>query len=118
MKIYAVTKGQYSDYHICALTTSKSNAERLRVLYSNDWDDAVIEEFEDGEGEDLRRLWFYDKERDYASVRDYPEEEQVCTCLGVIVGAYVYAKGKKHAEKKARDMIAEYKAKKDWIVIL
>lgn len=95
MKIYAVTKGESLDY----------------------WDDVRIKVFEDGEGKDLSIFWYYDVRHNSIVADDYPSSESVKTYGGEILGAYVYAKDKEHAEKKARDMIAEYKAKKDWIVI-
>ena len=55
MKLYAVTKGEYSDYHIIALTADKDVAEKLAQKYSNrtnmygdDFDEAQVEEYEDG----------------------------------------------------------------------
>lgn len=54
MKLYAVTKGEYSDYHIIALTTDKDVAEKLAKKYSNRAntycfaEDAEVEEYEDG----------------------------------------------------------------------
>ena len=35
--VYVITKGQYSDYHICAVTMDKDRAERMRKLYNGDW---------------------------------------------------------------------------------
>lgn len=46
--IYVITKGSYSDYGICAVTTDKARAEELKLLYSDRYDDANIEEYEDG----------------------------------------------------------------------
>ena len=55
MKLYAVTKGEYSDYHIIALTADKDVAEKLAKKYSNrtnmygdGFEDAQVEEYEDG----------------------------------------------------------------------
>lgn len=46
MKIYVITAGEYSDYHICAASLDKEQAEYLRKIYSDGWDDAQIEEFD------------------------------------------------------------------------
>lgn len=35
MEIYVITKGTYSDYHICALTLDKEKAECLKKIYSD-----------------------------------------------------------------------------------
>ena len=45
--IYVITKGSYSDYHICAVATNKEKAEELRRMYSSKYEDAEIEEFEE-----------------------------------------------------------------------
>lgn len=46
MKIYIVTKGIYSDYHIICATPDKEQAERAVKLFSDMWDIAGIEEFD------------------------------------------------------------------------
>ena len=48
MKLYAVTKGDYSDYHIITLTASKDAAKKIAKRFSGT-DDAIVEEYEDGE---------------------------------------------------------------------
>lgn len=49
MKIYVITKGEYSDYHICAATTDKKIAEFLKKVATTKGygGEAYIEEFED-----------------------------------------------------------------------
>lgn len=52
MKLYAVTKGEYSDYHIIALTADKEVAKKIAKMFSYgeyDYDQAQVEEYEDGE---------------------------------------------------------------------
>ena len=55
MKLYAVTKGDYSAYHIIALTANRDVAEKLAKKYSNrtnmygdGFEEAQVEEYEDG----------------------------------------------------------------------
>lgn len=43
MKIYVITRGCYSDYHICAVTENKNIAKKLREKFSDEYDDANIE---------------------------------------------------------------------------
>lgn len=113
MKIYAITKGTYSDYHICALTLDKEKAGRLKKVYSDSWGEAIIEVFEDGEGSELNLFWFCNQNGHNPQLWEYPENEHVAVDRhGKIYGVYLYAKDEMHAEKKAHDMIAEYKAKK------
>lgn len=62
-KIYVITAGEYSDYHVCAVTTDRERAEQLRKRYFREsYDGAEIEEFIDGDPEageckDLRPIW-------------------------------------------------------------
>lgn len=44
--IYVITKGIYSDYHICAVATTIARAEELQKMYSDCWDEAIIEKYE------------------------------------------------------------------------
>ena len=48
MKLYAVTKGDYSEYHIIALTVSNDAAKKIAKRFSGT-NDAMVEEYEDGE---------------------------------------------------------------------
>lgn len=50
MKVYVITKGKYSDYHICGVATDKETAEKLRVLNTDKWDKADVEEFDTDDG--------------------------------------------------------------------
>lgn len=44
--IYVITKGSYSDYHICAVASTQERAEQLQKMYSDYCDMARIEEYE------------------------------------------------------------------------
>lgn len=46
MKVYVITQGIYSDYHICAVTLDAQEAERLRKVYDESGDRARVEEYE------------------------------------------------------------------------
>ena len=49
MKLYAVTKGDYSDYHIITLTADKKAAKEIAKMFSDgEYDKAKVEEYEDG----------------------------------------------------------------------
>ena len=111
MKLYAITKGDYSSYHICALTVDKKKAMKLKKVYSDEWYDAMIEEFEDGQPGELNICWYYNNWFDEAKVEDYAKPEKIeFRHDGVLIGAYVFASDEEHAKKKAHDMIAKYKA--------
>ena len=50
MKIYVVTKGCYSDYHIITATTDETLANKIRDKFNGGgWDEAQVEVFEDAE---------------------------------------------------------------------
>ena len=51
-KIYVVTKGIYSDYHIITATTDYELAKKIKEKFTDgdrDWDEARIEEFSNSE---------------------------------------------------------------------
>lgn len=54
MKVYVITQGSYSDYHICAVATDPEKAEKLAKLYSDSYDSAEVEEYDTEEHQD----WF------------------------------------------------------------
>lgn len=46
MTIYIVTNGSYSDYHICAVFSSREKADEAKVLLTGAYDEARVEEYE------------------------------------------------------------------------
>lgn len=56
-KIYVVTQGSYSDYHIVAVTTNRDLAEKISAKFSNDWGECNIEEYGDAEVM-LKPAWY------------------------------------------------------------
>lgn len=112
MKIYIITNGDYSDYHICNVTTDYQKAKRYKEAYSGDiWGDARIEAYEDGANGKERYCWSCSPVCNTATIKAYNEKEGVKTNMrGEIYDVIVYAPDEKHAIKKAQDMIAKYKA--------
>lgn len=120
MKVYIITKGEYSDYHICAVATDKEKAEALREKFSDHYDNAEIEEYDtDDYGEILRykSLYFcayYNNSDDIVVERnqcwDYPFNDYKVreTKYGLMV--YVNADDYEMALKKASDKFAQYRA--------
>lgn len=125
-KIYAVTAGQYSDYHIVALTTNKEIAEaKMRV--SKEYD-VRIEEYDDlqdftiiEESKKVKPKWEIEinvhgkivssKICTYSQDEEL-EEDIIRFTAGLHSFFYVFADDKEHAEKIASDRrakaIAEY----------
>jgi hypothetical protein len=59
MKLYAVTKGDYSDYHIITLTADKKAAKEIAKMFSDgEYDEAKVEEYEDGKIIIGKKLYF------------------------------------------------------------
>ena len=58
MKLYAVTKGDYSDYHIITLTADKEAAKKIAKMFSDECDVAKVEEYEDGKIILGKKLYF------------------------------------------------------------
>lgn len=111
MKIYIITKGDYSDYHICNVTTDYQKAKRYKEAYSDKWGEARIEVYEDGEKEKECYCWNYNPVSHTAEISNYNEKERVVKDRkGKIYSVVVYADIEKHAVKKAQDMIAKHKA--------
>lgn len=125
-KVYIITKGAYSDYHICAVAATKEIAEKLRKIYSDEysWADARIEEYDLNEAKDDVRV-FYDVTfadgKVSACFNEYGERESIQFFKGnkwqsdrLIVS--VRARDEDHAIKIAQDRRAEYLAKKEGVV--
>lgn len=48
-KIYVITQGVYSDYHIVAATTDYELAKKIAAKFTTRYDDCEIEEYDDAE---------------------------------------------------------------------
>jgi len=46
VKVYVITKGDYSDYHICAVATNQAKARMLAEFYSSKYEPAEVEEYD------------------------------------------------------------------------
>lgn len=57
MKVYVVTKGEYSDYHICCVCLDKETAERRARLFDSIYtsDKAQVEEFDTDEYQEFTK---------------------------------------------------------------
>lgn len=124
-KVYIITKGTYSDYHICAVTLDKNTAEKLAKKYSEDsWSEAVIEEhaLEDfTKGERFMYCVTFGNNGISCSFEEYEHTEKVFYYKNAYSGqgrmvVYVKAQDEDHAKKIAQDRRAEYLAKKEGVV--
>ena len=129
MKIYVITKGSYSDYHICAVTEEEEKAEQLKRLFSISYDWANIEEYDTEEFAFIKKdekcfevlkikgnIEVKEKNLDY-----YEMDNEVYTYWkrrpnDAGIGTTVLAKDEEHAIKIAQDRFAEYEAEQKGIV--
>lgn len=118
MKIYVITAGDYSDYHICAVTDDKKSAERLRKIHSSYWQEASIETYDTKYiYEDPKSYWYLEVNLD-GSLSSYTllyfnEEDETkineVELYNLQFHINVIAKDFDHALKIAFDTIAKYK---------
>lgn len=55
MKIYVITKGDYSDYRICAVATDPTKADQLAEFFSSRYEPAEVEEYDTEDVPDLMK---------------------------------------------------------------
>lgn len=87
MKIYVITKGSYSAYHICAVAIDYEKACILQKSFSAEYDPAEIEKFDTEDFKDifakkiLYNIWFdskgnvtnvFEEDMDYFDPKDNP----------------------------------------------
>lgn len=124
MKVYVITKGEYSDYMICDVTLDKEQAELLKREYSDRWEEACIEEYDIDRykievSEDYKPMWnveFCRNEisRCYAFTGDNVKHgtvHNVGRCSTIYV--YVNAKDEEHARKIAKDIYMKWLAEQN-----
>lgn len=124
-KVYVITKEDYSDYHICAVTADAELAKKLEKLYTGrlGFYQARIEEYtldefinrkcygivfdDDGSIIDMIADDYEIRKEDEIDTWSDPDDHIIC---------WVFAKDIEHAQKIAQDKRAEYLAKKENIV--
>lgn len=128
MIIYVITKGSYSDYHICDVTTDKARAEKLRKFYTDNYDVAEIEEYDTDQSEvsdaKLNRLtpvyqvYISEKGRCSVSIKKYHDSiepynarfelnEELPGTERLSFTAFLIARDEEHALKIAQDQRAK-----------
>ena len=122
--VYVITKGDYSDYHICAVTMDYERAERMKKLYSERYDEARIEKYVLDEDKTTGSIYYVEFKNDgSAAIRmnEYTEYDNYDN--GPVVDSwynpirvFVRAKDEDHALKIAQDKYAEWKAEKAGII--
>lgn len=124
-KIYVVTQGSYSDYHIVAVTMDRDIAEKIVAKFSNDWGECEIEEYGDAEVM-LKPAWriYFDKDGnvcetaecdsdyDYSCIGEVCEKKNIYFGRNYHIHAVVSADDLDSAIKIAAEKRAKYLAEK------
>ena len=109
-KLYAVTSGEYEDYHIITLTESRRRAEKIAEMY-----DANVEEYEDNEELTAKPLTYIvyssGRARCYEKVLDDVPKNVVLK--GFYPCAYVDAWSKSEADQKADILFKDIREKEE-----
>lgn len=119
MKIYVITAGEYSDYHICAVTDDKKSAKNLCVKYGS-WYEPIIEEYDTEYLPDRPSTYWVvklDCARGVESCWERPFNDEEDVEINVVsfdrfcpqLTINVVAEDKDHARKIAFDKFAEWK---------
>lgn len=124
MKVYVITKGEYSDYMICDVTLDKEQAELLKIDYSDRWEEAQIEEYDTDRykievSDDYKPVWKVEFCRNemrgcYAFTGENVKHGTVYN-TGLFDTTYVYvnAKDEEHAKKIAKDIYMKWLAEQN-----
>lgn len=123
MKIYVVTKGDYSDYHIITATTDKAQAKKIADKFSGDWGEAKVEIYDDAEIY-LKTVWFvrFDTKGNVnelcANDSEYSYKQLNACSFDAAKGVFVHVQADDEisAIKIASEKRAEFLAKKAGIV--
>lgn len=123
MKLYAVTAGEYSDYHIITLQADEKKAKKIaEVLERIDYERGIdVEEFESDDWEDdPRPVWLVRSYNGNILNIDVTEDTKEGTMMlhyaGIKAGERldkVKAKTLEQARKIVQDRLAEEKARKE-----
>lgn len=129
-KLYAVTCGEYSDYHIVTLCSDKTKAEEIVELLNRDEPcyEAIVEEYEDGIRFNLNRdiydvcldengldVELLDTHEKLETLKDEELNEVVYTPYFKRYRVKVETTNEEIAKKIACDLIAEFKANQEGI---
>ena len=117
MKVYVITKGCYSDYHIVGVSLDKKKAKKIAEAVSEEprgLHKACVEEYDtDAFVAGFRYHVSYVDGIWYVDIDDFDEHQNNYAYNNR--SFIVYAKDKEHAVKIAQDMRAEYMAKESGV---
>lgn len=125
MKVYVVTDGNYSDYHICGVAASKETAERIikYITRHDEYSDPRIEEYDTDAWIDAVNSGglYHAVLLPNGSISVYVETYEIESGYKMRnkvknyynrLNVWVLARDEIHAKKIASDLFAKYKAEK------
>ena len=121
MKIYAVEKGSYSDRRVVACTLDENKANRIAKSWSNEYDEARVLEFEDGEYLNFP-FWEICVEKGRVNEKytdncsDYYDEDDCTFCDNNTAFFIIQAESVEIAKKIAIDRYFQWKAKQENLI--
>lgn len=131
MKVYVITNGEYSDYHICGVATDLETAEKIQKYTSTEYDESQIEEYDTDIWTDILKngnIYYVSSTNgviDYVRKNREPEFDSSYLRRNKVENyvhpfsnknirtVYVIAKDEDHAMKIASDLFAKYEAEKN-----
>lgn len=125
MKVYVITKGAYSDYHICGVSLDKKTAEQIAERLTTEWGDAEVETYDTEEysqvlkgGNAYRIRLLEDDKVEVSEDADLEwcmpyinKVEKMWKNLGIYT--FVIAEDEDHARKIGTDILYQYKYEKE-----
>lgn len=117
MKVFAISRGSYSDYRVLAVFSTREKAEAWLPFVSSDYEEPFVEDFEfDPEVpvESGMTVFRVSSDTDLLTVVRVVPEERIydfgVQCYGSFAVVCVMARDVEHATKIAADKFREYKA--------
>lgn len=126
MKVYVITKGAYSDYHICGVAVDKNMADKIAEGCSSDYDEAMVETYDTEDFSPLLKggsVFFtrltYDNNE--IEIREENDWDYIAGKINRVVPmfrnmgcfTYVVAQDEEHARKIGSDILFQYKYEKE-----
>lgn len=122
MIVYVIETGEYSDRHICAITDDKEKAEKLKLIFTTDWEEARVRTYDTDAynkivDEEYHAFSCYEKNGEVKvfELISYDLFDGEMSEGRGIIRCDVLAVDEEHAKKIFCDRLAEYKAQKEGI---
>lgn len=125
MKVYVITKGAYSDYHICGVSLEKNLADKIAEGCSDKYEDADVEVYDTEEFSPLLKggsVFFVRLVYGTNEIEVYEEDwDYMLGRINKVIPmirnqgcfTYVVAEDEEHARKIGSDILFQYKYEKE-----